>query len=233
MKKDIFDLLNQVETDLGKYEIHELSRSERGQRTTRLLNKVKEKEIRNNPEGNLKSVQTHNIKKFMGAAAIFLVCLLSVGGVAYAMTDGFHVLFTFISGGAIYETSEGGVMTTTSVSGTASETGDEPGVPLLLEDGRLYFTGDGGKTDITDLISETEPYFIDVIDEKGNTHKFIVGGRPEEGYYGYDEMIIDTEGAFRGGAGRWGSKIEGTPEWMKKGENAIYSEVFGKPIELW
>lgn len=55
----------------------------------------------------MKTVQTHNLKKYMGAAAIFLVCLLSVGGVAYAMTDGFRVLFTFISGGAIYKTSEG------------------------------------------------------------------------------------------------------------------------------
>ena len=166
----------------------------------------------------------------MGAASIFLVCLLSIGGAAYAMTDGFRALFTFISGGAIYETTEGGAVSS-SVSVVTMQ--DEPGIPLLLEDGRLYFTGDGGKTDITDLISETEPYFIDVMDAEGNTHKFIVGGRPEEGYYGYGEMIIDTEGVIRGSAGSWGSKIEGTPEWLKKGSNAVYSEVYGTPIELW
>ena len=167
----------------------------------------------------------------MGAASIFLVCLLSIGGAAYAMTDGFRALFTFISGGAIYETTEGSIMGTTDITAVAMQ--DEPGVPLLVEEGRLYFTGDGGKTDITDLISETEPYFIDVVDEEGNTHKFIVGGSPEEGYYGYGEIIIDTEGVIRGSAGSWGSKIEGTPEWMRKGSNAVYSEMYGRPIELW
>lgn len=60
-----------------------------------------------------------------------------------------------------------------------------------------------------------------------------MGGRPEKGYYGYDEMIIDTEGVFHGSAGRWGSKIEDTPEWLKKGRNAVFSEVYGTPVELW
>lgn len=230
MKKNIFTLLNKVETDLEKYEIHELSRFEKEESTIRILGKLKERDIRNNPEGYLKSVRRHNLKRFMGAAAIFLVCLLSVGGAAYAMTGGFRTLFTFISGGAIYEKAEDG---TVSSSVTAIAMQDEPGIPLLLEEGRLYFTGDGGKTDITDFISETEPYIIDVVDGEGNTHKFIVGGRPEEGYYGYGEMIIDTEGVIRGSAGSWGSKIEGTPEWMKKGSNAVYSEMYGRPIELW
>ena len=68
---------------------------------------------------------------------------------------------------------------------------DEPGMPLLLED-----------------------------------------GRPEEEYYGYDEMIIDTESVLHGSTGRWGSKIEDTLEWLKKGRNAVYSETYGVPIEL-
>lgn len=227
MKNDIFDWLNQVETNLEKYEIHELSQSEKEESTIRILNKLKEQDTQNNPEGHLKSARSHNLKNLWGGAAvIFLVCLLSIGGIAYAVTDGFDALFTLISGGAIYETREG-----TRVS-TSFSVEDEPGIPLLLEDGRLYFTGDGGKTDITDFISETEPYFIDVTDEEGNTHKFNVGGRPEEGYYGYDEMIIDTEGVFRGSSGSYGSKIEGTPEWMQKGLNAVLSEVKGTPIEV-
>ena len=190
MKKDIFVLLNQVETDLEKYEIRELSRSEKEESAIRILDKLKERDIRNNSEEYRKSVRRYNLKRFMGAAAIFLVCLLSIGGVAYAVTDGFRALFTFIGGSAVYETTEGSIMGSTSV--TTIELKDEPGIPLLLEEGRLYFTGDGGKTDITDFISETEPFFIDVIDGEGNTHKFIVGGRPEAEYYGYAEMIIDT-----------------------------------------
>ena len=234
MKKDIFVLLNQVETDLEKYEIRELSRSEKEESAIRILDKLKERDIRNNSEEYRKSVRRYNLKRFMGAAAIFLVCLLSIGGVAYAVTDGFRALFTFIGGSAVYETTEGSIMGSTSV--TTIELKDEPGIPLLLEEGRLYFTGDGGKTDITDFISETEPYFIDVMDEEGNTHTFIIGGRPEAEYYGYAEMIIDTEGVFRGSVGSLGSKIdmtEGDPEWLKKGRNAVFSEVYGTPIELW
>lgn len=232
MMKNIFDLLNQVETNVEKYEILELSQSEKEESTIRILGKLKERDIQNNSEIKLKSARSHDFKKFMGAAALFLVCLLSVGGVTYAMTDGFQALFTFISGGAIYETeSTEGNIVYSSVMVAAMH--DEPGIPLLLEDGRLYFTGDGGKTDITDFISETEPYFIDVIDEEGNTHRFIVGGRPEEECYGYNEMIIDTEGVFRGGSGSCGSKIEATPEWMEKGSNAVLSETYGIPIELW
>ena len=232
MKKDIYALLNQVETNIENYEIHELSQSEKEESTTRILNKLKEQDTQNNPEGHLKSVRSFNLKKFMGAASIFLVCLLSIGGAAYAMTDGFRALFTFISGGAIYETTEGGAVSS-SVSAVTMQ--DEPGIPLLLQDGRLYFTGDGGKTDITDFVSETEPYFIDVVDGEGNTHKFIVGGSPEEGYYGYSEMIIDAEGVIRGGVGNFGSKIdtiEGTPEWLQKGRSDVFGEAYGTPIEV-
>ena len=230
MRKNIFALLNQVETDLDKYEIYELGRSEKEESTKRILDKLKERDIQNSHGGHLKSVRRYNMKRFMGAASIFLVCLLSIGGAAYAMTDGFRALFTFISGGAIYETTEGGAVSS-SVSAVTMQ--DEPGIPLLLQDGRLYFTGDGGKTDITDFVSETEPYFIDVVDGEGNTHKFIVGGSPEEGYYGYSEMIIDAEGVLRGGAGNWSSKSGDRPEWLKKGSNAVYSEIYGRPIELW
>ena len=233
--KDIFDLLNQVETNLEKYEVLELNQSEKEESTARILGKLKKRDIQNDSGGHLKSIRSHNLKKFMGAAALFLVCLLSVGGVAYAVTDGFGALFTFIGGGAIYETTESTDGDIVSSSVTVVTMQDEPGIPLLLQDGRLYFTGDGGKTDITDFVSETEPYFIDVVDEEGNTHRFIVGGSPAEGYYGYVEMIIDTEGVLRGGAGNFGSRIDMSgdrPEWLKKGENTVYSEVYGAPIEL-
>ena len=230
--KDIFDLLNQVETNLEKYEILEFSSSEKEESTVRILSKLRERDVQKNPEINLKPAR--NLKKFAGAAALFLVCLLSVGGVAYAVTDGFGALFTFISGGAIYETTESTDGDIVSSSVTVVTMQAEPGIPLLLQDGRLYFTGDGGKTDITDFVSETEPYFIDVVDEEGNTHKVIVGGSPAEGYYGYVEMIIDTEGMLRGGAGNFGSKIDMSgdrPEWLKKGENTVYGEVYGTLVE--
>lgn len=92
MKKDIYALLNQVETNFEKYEILDLSQSEKEESTVRILNKLKEQDTQNSPKGHLRSVRSRNLKKFMGAAAIFLVCLLSVGGVAYAVTDGFRTI---------------------------------------------------------------------------------------------------------------------------------------------
>lgn len=227
MKDNIFYLLNQIETNPEYYDINELSQGERDAYTERILHKLKERSTQPQPERNLKSLQKARFKKFLGAAAIFIICLLSIGGVAYAVTDGFRAAFTFISGGAIYETEESVTIFGEAKSATKVEMGGdtESGMPLLLEEGRLYFTGDGGKTDITDLISETEPYFIDVIDEEGNTHKFVLGGRPEEEYYGFVEFIIDSEGEMRGGAGAFGNQVQRTPEWLKKGEDAVYSEV--------
>ena len=216
MEKDIYELLNCVETDIEEYTMQEMQQSEVEENMNRILCKL----------GRRRKI--HRINSAIKAAAILAAVLLSAGGVAYAATDGevFQEIFTLIGGGTIYETkeysAEEGRMVTASVSGTVvtMPTGEEGGVPLLLEDGRLYFTGDGGKTDITDEISETEPYYIEVIDEAGNTHRFIIGGRAETGYYGYDEWLFDKDGNFRGGGGVFGEKMEKDeirgPEWYQK-----------------
>ena len=221
MGKDIYELLNSVETDIEGYTMQEMQESEVEENMNRILRKLGE------------GKKNHRIKGAIKAAAILATVLLSAGGVAYAATDGavFQEIFTLIGGGAIYETKEYSAeedrMVTTSVSGTAVSmpSGEENGVPLLLEDGRLYFTGDGGKTDITDEISETEPYYIEVIDEAGNTHRFIIGGRAETGYYGYDEWLFDKDGNFRGGGGSFGENIEKAgaigPEWYEKAWNEL------------
>lgn len=168
-----------------------------------------------------------------------IVCILSIGGAVYAATDGavFDYMYTFITGGIAYEKTESSIMGESSVSTVAMTsdavlTTEGAGFPLLFEDGRLYFTGDGGKTDITDNISETEPYYIDVIDETGILHRFNIGGRPEEGYYGYNEMIFDEEGMFRAGTGFLGAQIDeqGMPEWYRKGiEEAVGLEIPPSP----
>ncbi len=216
MGKEIYELLNNIETDLNEYAMQEMQQSEVEENMNRILCKIG------------RGRKNHRIKSAIKAAAVFAAVLLSAGGVAYAATDGevFQEIFTLIGGGAIYETkeysAEEGRMVTTSASGTAvvMPIGEESGVPLLLEDGRLYFTGDGGKTDITDEISETEPYYIEVIDEAGNTHRFIIGGRAEAGYYGYDEWLFDKDGNFRGGGGTFGEKMEKDeirgPVWYQK-----------------
>lgn len=217
MKKDIFYLLNQVETDLGEYEISELTQEEAEESMGRILRKLGRKGMHNETAARIAGR-----RKVIKAAVILAVCLLSAGGITYAMTDGQLFDYVFISGGGIYEETESslfGEKSTVSIVGSV-DIDNEPGVPLLFEEGRLYFTGDGGKTDITDEISETEPCVFNVVDDMGNTHKFIIGGRAEKDYYGYDEELYDSEGVYRGGVGSYGYMINFTldnlPEWLEK-----------------
>ena len=62
---------------------------------------------------------------------------------------------------------------------------------VRLEDGRLYFVADGGKTDITDLIDEETPYIYKLHDlpaDKPNCENYIiVGGTPEQ--YGFISFV--------------------------------------------
>lgn len=161
-------------------------------------------------------------KKAAMVLTAFTVGILSAGGIAYASTGGevINYMADFVSGGTYYDktqTDENGVENpVVSVSSTAVPL-EESGFPLLLEDGRLYFTGDGGKTDITEEISETEPYYIDLTDEDGNRHVFNIGGRAEEGYYGYEEMLFDEAGNFLAGSGCPGNLAGTNPEWREKG----------------
>ena len=62
---------------------------------------------------------------------------------------------------------------------------------VQLEDDRLYFVADGGRTDITDLIDNETPYIYKLHDlptDKPNCENYIiVGGTPER--YGYISFI--------------------------------------------
>lgn len=93
MGKDIYELLNSVETDLEDYTMQEMQQSAVEENMNRILCKL---------EGKRK---THRIRKkgtriktIIKAAAIFAAVLLSAGGVAYAATDGefFQEIFTLI-----------------------------------------------------------------------------------------------------------------------------------------
>ena len=61
--------------------------------------------------------------------------------------------------------------------------------PIIeLEDGRLYFTQDDERIDVTDLVSEETPYLYDGSDpDSGLTYYLILGGTPE--CYGYLEWV--------------------------------------------
>lgn len=65
---------------------------------------------------------------------------------------------------------------------------------IRLEDGRLYFVADGGKTDITDLIDEETPYIYKLhdlpTDKEYSENYILVGGTPEK--YGYASFTLSV-----------------------------------------
>ena len=96
--------------------------------------------------------------------------------------------------------------------------------PVEIRDGRLWFVVNGEHTDITDLISETEPYLYDYTDEDGVVHYWIVGKNgPEPAYYGYGEFLYrDGEGWLGGYSARTNLPADGSlPAWLTAGKAAL------------
>ena len=72
--------------------------------------------------------------------------------------------------------------------------------PVSFEDGRMYFVVNDEHTDITDLVSETEPYIYQYTDEEGNVHYWIIGKNgPELEHYGFAEYLQPHEGDWTAG----------------------------------
>lgn len=72
-----------------------------------------------------------------------------------------------------------------------------------MEDGRLYFTGNGQNLDITDEIREDKPYFYQYVDkETGMTIYLAVGIAGSIENFGVYEFIKDTDGKWVTGTGR-------------------------------
>lgn len=65
-------------------------------------------------------------------------------------------------------------------------------VPLKLENGRLYFTGNGENIDVTDEISSDKAYVYSYQhpERDNETHYFIIGGDVENYDYGYAEIYV-------------------------------------------
>ena len=76
MNKNIYTLLNHVETDLSVYEIKELEQGVLEEKTARILGRLHTEKRRS------------SMKRILQAAAVLTAALLSAGGVAYAATDG-------------------------------------------------------------------------------------------------------------------------------------------------
>ena len=72
--------------------------------------------------------------------------------------------------------------------------------PVSLEDGRMYFVVNEEHIDITDQVSETEPYIYRYSDEEGVTHYWIIGKNgPEPEHYGFAEYLQPADGVWTAG----------------------------------
>ena len=69
--------------------------------------------------------------------------------------------------------------------------------PVEIKNGKIYFVVNDEHIDITDSVSESDPYVYNYKDQDGYTHYWIIGlNGPEPEYYGYGEYIKDSDGSW-------------------------------------
>ena len=95
---------------------------------------------------------------------------------------------------------------------------------MEVEDGRLWFIVNGEHIDITDEISETEPFLYQYTDESGVIHYWLVGKNgPELWNWGYGEYLYKPEENWMAGYSartNLGPSNEG-PAWLENGKDQI------------
>ena len=128
-----------------------------------------------------RTTRTSWFKVLIAAAA--LVCLMgatAANGFFFTTTSGESIAYYIGWDGMVH------------YEGTSHLDGTEALSRVVrLENGRLYFVADGGKTDITDLIDEETPYIYKLHDlpaDKPNCENYIiVGGTPKQ--YGFISFV--------------------------------------------
>ena len=72
--------------------------------------------------------------------------------------------------------------------------------PISFESGRMYFIVNDEHIDITEQVSETQPYIYQYTDEEGVLHYWIIGKNgPELEHYGYAEYLHPSESEWTAG----------------------------------
>ena len=134
----------------------------------------------------------HLNRKKIITLALAAVLLLSLGIAAYSAGKVF-----FGWGGNMElrsERTEGGIENTVTVHT------EDMTQPVSVEDGRLFFIVNGEHIDITDQVSETQPYLYQYTDEEGIVHYWIIGKNgPEPEHYGFAEYLQPPEGDWTAG----------------------------------
>ena len=72
--------------------------------------------------------------------------------------------------------------------------------PVAFENNRMYFIVDNQHIDITDQVSETQPFIYQYIDEENVAHYWVIGKNgPELTHYGFAEYLHPSEEAWTAG----------------------------------
>lgn len=144
-----------------------------------------------------------NLSRAITVAAAFLL-VLSLSPRVRAVVEDWVLKYAFPESGlSVYtktdaEGNETGVMVVDTQSQSFAQ----------YRDGRLYVTHNGESRDITDQITEEEPYFYDFIDEYGLTHYRAVGYSGSLDNFGIYEFVRNVEEGqgphegWEGGSGR-------------------------------
>lgn len=121
-----------------------------------------------------------SVKVMVLAAALAVGCVLSIAAGLPAQ------VYNFVAGGsAVINPGTGEGFFNYDVEGNE---------PITVENGRLWFEGDGQKVDVTDKMDENTPYIYERTDPKtGNKGYVVLGGTVDN--YGWAEFFLAEDGS--------------------------------------
>ena len=154
----------------------------------------------------------HTVRKRILTLALAAALMLSLGIVAYSAGQAI-----FGWGGNMEIRSE---KTAGGIENTVYVHTDDLTEPVSFENGRMYFIVNDEHIDITDQVSETEPFLYQYTDEEGVLHYWIIGKNgPESKLYGYAEYVHPPESEWTGG---YVARTNGnTAPWLEKGKQEL------------
>lgn len=130
----------------------------------------------------------------LATAAAVLALVLVLSPQARAAVEGWVVKYFFPESDlTVYEQTDA----SGNVIGIAGVVDTEAPPFARMVNGRLYFLGNNEKIDITDEITEEQPYFYTYVDDYGLTHAMAVGYSGSIENYGIYEFIREEAGGTR------------------------------------
>lgn len=149
---------------------------------------------------NMKRQKNISVRKKVLVSVIAAAVICAVPAGVYAANN----IISFIAGSG--QISDGGATVTFDTGSLDSY--------LKVVDGRLILDPDGQKIDITDELSETEPYIYTIQPGDDTTHYLIIGGTLDN--YGVAEYVRGNDGQWQGGF-----SSHATGEWYVNGARQL------------